>query len=264
MVSSEQNIPPQVTSQEQFGRQARFYTESIVHSSGESLQVVQDWASRDRYALVGDIGAGTGFTAFTVAPYADLVLAVDITPAMLMETRKQVDQRGLSNLGYVLAASEQLPFQDGSLDLLTCRTAAHHFQDLDKAVSEWHRVIAPEAVLIMADTSCPEDGPTADWMNDIEERRDPSHVLNLSPSEWISLLESKGFLITDTALAPVPMEFDDWVRRSGTPEPVVEGLRRDFLNASPEAVEAFHIRQDDAGSIHFQWTCVVARALRQG
>ncbi len=264
MVSSEQNIPPQVTSQEQFGRQARFYSESIVHSSGESLQLVQDWASRSRYALAGDIGTGTGFTAFAVAPYADHVLAVDITPAMLNETRRQVAQRGLSNLGYVLAASEELPFLDGSLDLLTCRTAAHHFQDLNKAVAEWHRVVAPDAVLIMADTTCPEDGPTADWMNDIEERRDPSHVRNLSPSEWIALLEAQGFSITDTALAPVPMGFDDWVLRSGTPAPVVDGLRRDFLNASQDAIDAFHIRQDDAGGIQFQWTCVVARGIRLG
>ena len=263
MVSSEQNIPPHVTSQEQFGRQARFYTESIVHSSGESLQVVQDWASRGRYRRAGDMGTGTGFTAFAIAPYADLALAVDITPAMLAETRKQVAERGLSNLDYVLAASETLPFRDGSLDLLTCRTAAHHFQDLSKAVSEWHRVMAPEAVLIMADTSSPEGGPTADWMNDVEKRRDPSHVRNLSPSEWIALLESKGFSITDTALTPVPMGFDDWVRRSGTPAPVVEGLRRDFLNASQDAVDAFRIRQDGEGSIHFQWTCVVARAIRQ-
>ena len=60
------------------------------------------------------------------------------------------------------------------------------------------------------------------------------------------------------------MAFDDWVKRSGTPAPVVDGLRRDFLNASQDAIDAFHIRQDDAGGIHFQWTCVVARGVRLG
>ena len=142
-------------------------------------------------------------------------------------------------------------------------TAAHHFQDLGKAVAEWHRVLAPEAVLPLADTSCPEDAATADWMNDIEERRDPSHVRNLAPSEWLAHLEAHGFRITHNALAPVPLEFDDWVRRSGTPASVVQGLRRDFVNAPSGAVEAFGIRQDERGSIRFQWSCVVVRAVRR-
>ena len=260
---TDEHSPQRVGSQEQFGRQAHLYTQSIVHSSGESLQLVQEWAARGRYRQAADIGTGTGFTAFAVAPYADQMVAADITPAMLRETLSLADQRGVANLGYVLAAAEDLPFADGSLDLLTCRTAAHHFQDLAKAVAEWHRVLAQEAVLLLADTSCPEDPATAEWMNDIEERRDPSHVLNIPPSEWLALLEANGFRITDNALAPVPLDFDDWVRRSGTPASVVEGLRRDFVNAPSGAVKAFAIRQDETGSIHLQWSCVVVRAVRR-
>lgn len=250
--------------QEQFGRQAHLYTTSLVHSSGESLQLVQQWASRSLYGLATDIGTGTGFTAFVVAPYAQHIVAADITPAMLRETRSLAPEHGVTNLTCTLAAAEDLPFKEGSFDLLTCRTAAHHFMDLRKAVFEWHRVIAAEAVLILADTSSPEDPDLADWMNSIEVRRDPSHVRNLPPSEWNKLLESAGFRITDNATTPVPLEFDDWVRRSGTAKEVVDDLRDDFLNASPEAVDEFHIKVNDFGVITFQWTCVLVRALKIG
>ena len=262
-MTTDENAPRRVGSQEQFGRQAHFYTQSLTHSSGESLQVVQEWVARGRYKRAADIGTGTGFTAFAVAPYTNDIVAADITPAMLRETRSLADQRGIANLGYTLAAAEDLPFADGSLDLLTCRIAAHHFLDLGKAVAEWHRVLAPEAVLILADTTCPEDAPTAVWMNDIEERRDPSHILNLSPSEWIALLDANGFQTTDSTLTTVPHDFDYWVRRSGTPASVVQGLRHDLLNAPPGAVEAFDIRQEESGTIRFQWTCVVVRAVRR-
>ena len=258
-----QENTPRVGSQEQFGRQAHFYTQSLTHSSGESLQVVQEWAARGRYKRAVDIGTGTGFTAFAVAPYTDDIVAADITPAMLGETRSLAGQRGVTNLGYALAAAEALPFADGSLDLLTCRIAAHHFLDLGKAVAEWHRVLAPEAVLIMADTTATEDAPTAVWMNDIEERRDPSHIHNMSPSEWLTFLEANGFQTTDSTLTSVPHDFDDWVKRSGTPTAVVEGLRHDLLNAPPGAVEAFDIHQEESGIIHFKWTCVVVRAIRR-
>lgn len=250
--------------QEQFGRQAHLYTSSLVHSSGESLQLVQEWASRGLYGLAADIGTGTGFTAFAVAPYTQHIIAADITPAMLMETRSLALQRGVTNLACTLGAAEDLPFKEGLFNLLTCRTAAHHFMDLKKAVSEWHRVMAAEAVLILADTSSPEESGLADWMNRIEVRRDPSHVRNLPPSEWKELLERGGFRITDDATTPVPLEFDDWVRRSGTPKQGVDSLRHDFLNASPEAVDAFHINVNESGAITFQWTCVLVRALRSG
>ena len=261
-MSTQDSTPRRMGAQEQFGRQAQFYSSSVGHSSGESLQVVREWASGARYARAVDVATGTGFTAFTIAPFADWVVASDLTPEMIAETRRLASERGVGNLGYALAAAEDLPFADASLDLLTCRIAPHHFMDLGKAITEWRRVLAPGAVLILADTCSPEDPPTSVWMNDVEERRDPSHVSNLSPSGWLEVLEENGLHPTDSTLTNVPHDFDDWVRRSGTPADVVESLRRDFLNAPPGAVEAFDIRQDGTGAISFKWDCVVVRAIR--
>ena len=251
-----------VSSQEQFGRQARHYVNSVAHREGESLQVVTEWASRGRYRRAVDIATGVGFTAFAVAPYAQDVLATDITPAMLQEAGQLAAARGLTNVRYALAAAEELPFPDGSLDLVTCRTAAHHFQDPPRAVAEWRRVLAPDGTLILADTVCPEEPALADWMNDIEVRRDPSHVRDLAPSEWLALLAAQGLQATDNALTPVPLEFGDWVRRSGTPAQEAERLRRDFFTASPGAVAAFGISPDaGGGAIPFHWDCLVVRAV---
>ena len=262
-MATQGNAPRRIGAQEQFGRQAQHYASSVGHSSGESLQVVREWASGAHYSRAVDVATGTGFTAFTIAPFADHVIASDLTPQMIAETRRLAAERGVANLGYALAAAEELPFADASLNLLTCRIAPHHFMDLGKSITEWRRVLAPGAVLILADTCSPEDAPTSVWMNDVEERRDPSHVGNLSPSGWLEVLEQNGLHPTDSTLTDVPHDFDDWVRRSGTPSDVVEGLRRDFLNAPPGAVEAFDIRQDDAGAISFKWSCVVVRAVRE-
>ena len=250
-----------VSSQEQFGRQAHHYVNSAAHREGESLEVVTEWASRGRYRRAVDIATGVGFTAFAVAPYAQDVLATDITPAMLQEAAQLAADRGLTNVRYAMAAAEELPFPDASLDLVTCRTAAHHFQDLPRAVAEWRRVLAPHGLLILADTVCPEEPELARWMNDVEARRDPSHVRDLAPSEWLALLAACGLQTTDSALTPVPLEFGDWVRRSGTPLQEAERLRQDLSRASPGAVAAFGIRPDDTGAIPFHWDCLVVRAV---
>ena len=251
------------SAQEQFGRQAHLYSVSQVHSSGESLDVLTEWAARGRYKLAVDVATGAGFTAFAVAPYAEEAVASDLTPAMLVEARHIAQERGLPNVSYALAAAEDLPFADGSLDLLTCRTAAHHFQDVERALAAWRRVLRTDGVLLLADTTSPEDPATARWMHDIELRRDPSHVRNLSPSQWLSLLERHGFQVTDAAMTPVDLEFDDWVRRSGTPAQEVERLRRDFLKAPAGAAASFNIQSVEGGSIRFNWDCLVVRAIRE-
>jgi SAM-dependent methyltransferase len=236
------------------------YVESAVHREGESLQVVVEWAARGRYRWAADIGTGAGFTAFAVAPHAQEMVATDITPAMLREARQVAAQWRLHNVRYGLAAAEALPFGDGSLDLVTSRTAAHHFQDLPRAVAEWRRVLGPQGVLILADTTAPEDPELARWMHDIEVRRDRSHVRDLAPSEWSTCLERSGLHTTDAAFTPVNLEFDDWVRRSGTMPAEVKRLRREFLHAPPEAVATFGIHRDSAGAIRFHWDCLVVRA----
>ena len=71
-----------------------------------------------------------------------------------------------------------LRFAAASLDLITCRAAAHHFRDFAAALDEARRALRPGGSLVMADSIAPEDDAVAEWMNDIELRRDFSHIKN--------------------------------------------------------------------------------------
>ena len=53
----------------------------------------------------------------------------DITPEMLFETRSLAGKIGLANVQPTFALAERLPFTDGTLDVVSCRLAAHHFAD---------------------------------------------------------------------------------------------------------------------------------------
>jgi SAM-dependent methyltransferase len=181
---------------------------------------------------------------------------------MLSEAISICASRKISNVGFSLAAAELLPFASQSVDLVTCRTAPHHFKDLPKAVNEWHRTLEKGGTLIMVDTTAPEEKNAADWMNDVEVRRDPSHINNLSPTQWVSLLENEGFDIQETSLCSVPLEFEDWVIRSGTPLDKANRLRDDFSHASPEIVDAFNVHRNEEGLLCFRWLAFVVKAIR--
>jgi len=253
---------PSVTSQEQFGKQASFYSQSSVHRGGASLNVVSEYASGDKYRLAIDIATGTGFTAFEISKFSEYVVATDITPAMLWEAINICETRRITNVGFSLSAAELLPFRTESVDLITCRTAPHHFKDLPKAVMEWRRTLEKGGTLIMVDTTAPEEKGAADWMNDVELRRDPSHIKNLSPSQWVSILENEGFHIQETSLCSVPLEFEDWVIRSGTPLHQVNRLRDDFSSAPQEIIDAFNIHRNEEGLLLFRWLAFVVKAVR--
>ena len=237
------------------------YAESRVHRGGENLDAVIEYASIGRYGTALDLATGAGFTAFALAPYSQRVLATDIAPEMLAQTRRLAKERGLDEVAVALVEAEALPFATGSIDAVSCRQAAHHFYDLSRAVEEVCRVLKPGAPFILSDTAAPESEHLTAWMNDIEVRRDATHRRGLMPSEWLDLLSGVGLEVTHRRMAKVHLEFNDWVHRSATPQEDIEPLRRDFLSASDAAVTAFGIRPD-GDAIHFYWDVLVVRAVK--
>lgn len=246
----------------QFERQARHYTVSTVHAGGESLDRLVELAEPRPDDLALDIATGTGFTACAVAPFVRRVIASDLTPAMLYETRALTARRGLSNVIAQYADAEALPFRDGVFDLVTCRTAPHHFSDPVLFLRETCRVLKPGGRLVVSDTCSPEDDDGDGWMHRLEVLRDATHVRNYRPAEWQTMVSQTGLAweAGETGLRQ-SMSFTEWVARSGTAPEVIEELRRMILNASPALRETFRI-EDEADDIRFAWPYVVFRARK--
>ncbi len=248
--------------QDQFGPQARFYADSAAFSGGEGLDAIAELAAMGRYQRALDLGTGAGFTAFTMSPLSGQVLATDIAPGMIAQVRRLAAERGLDNVRPMLVESATLPFISNSMDAVTCRQAAHHFPSVGGFLGEVWRVLKPDAPLILSDPVSPGNSAMASWMHDIEMRRDASHQKDLTADEWYGLLEETGFELTHAFDTKVYLEFDDWVRRSATPEDQVESLRRDFLTASASIADAFGIRLQGE-EISFSWDVLVLRAVKR-
>jgi ubiquinone/menaquinone biosynthesis C-methylase UbiE len=245
-----------------FGSQASMYATSQVHIHDNRLTTLQRMIAESpapRWAI--DLGTGAGFTAFAAAERAALVVASDVTREMLLETRRIAGDRGLSNVAPCHNRAEELPFASNSIDLVTCRAAGHHFTDLGAAFDEIHRILKPGGSLVMADSVSPEDDDLALWYNDVELRRDFSHVENRKVSVLLQMLEGRGLKVVEQYDERTYMMFNDWVERTATPESEVISLRQDFLNAALQTRETFLIeRQGD--DIAFAWPSLVFRAVK--
>src|SRR5690606_39820909 len=65
--------------------------------------------------------------------------------------------------------AEDLPFADGSFDLVTCRIAPHHFADVQRAVHEVARVLRPGGLFLLIDSVAPEDPELDEFLNERSE-----------------------------------------------------------------------------------------------
>lgn len=245
----------------QFGRHAAQYARSVSHKGGASLALLAEWASLRSMDFVLDIATGAGFAAFAMAPQAGLVVATDITSEMLAQARQLAAERGLRNVCFALSAAERISFRNESFDVITCRSAAHHFLDVPRFLAEAHRVCKPGRRLLLIDSIAPEDDVLSRLMNNWERRRDPSHVHNYPSSQWRALLHQQGFAVNRMLVVKTELEFGDWVRRSGMQLEEAATLRREFDAASPAAAAAFAIRR--AGdSLLFAWDAAVIEARK--
>lgn len=202
-----------------FSAAAHGYVTSAAHRSGADLERLVAVATERLGGLEGrvalDVATGGGHVALALAQAGSRVTATDLTREMLREAETFLQARiPDSEVTFREADACELPFAEGSFDLVTCRIAAHHFADPLAFLHEAARILRPGGLLVLIDNVAPEDAGLALAMNRLERRRDGSHVEALPVSEWVAGVVRAG-------LEPVHVErfwrykaFRDWAART--------------------------------------------------
>ena len=176
-----------------WSERAEAYKESATHASGDDLDLVVEWCEPAAGVTVLDVATGGGHVARRLREAGATVVTVDPAPGMAADTT---------------ASAEDLPFADGSFDVVACRIAAHHFHDVATAVKEMARV-TKRRVVLCDNVFVSENGEEADRV------RDPSHVRNYSAPEWHSFFELAGLRVTDEEHFARDTDFEQWLERTG-------------------------------------------------
>jgi ubiquinone/menaquinone biosynthesis C-methylase UbiE len=98
-----------------------------------------------------EIGAGTGYFTLNLlrAGLVGEATCSDISPGMLRTLSANAQRLGLS-VRTEPANAERLPFADASFDLVLGHAVLHHIPDLDRALGEFERVLAPGGTIVFA------------------------------------------------------------------------------------------------------------------
>jgi SAM-dependent methyltransferase len=248
---------------EQFSQHANYYARSSAHATGDTLDVILDFAEPEGTEQALDIATGTGFTAFKLAPKVAYMIGTDLTPEMIRKAAELAHEKTIKNVTFSVAAAESLPFANASLDLVTCRIAPHHFQDVPAFLSEVHRVLRTDGLFCMVDSVSPELKKLIAWQNRVEKLRDDSHVYGYPPSEWDAMVMDAGLSLEKTAhVRNAEMSFLWWVRPESTRPEIVQEIRDAFAKLSPDEAKEYYTVRPAGDDFYFSWPMYAVKARR--
>ena len=122
---------------------------------------VLEIVSNSRPNIILDIATGTGDLAILMAKTkATKIIGLDISSGMLEVGVKKIADKNLSNtIEMVLGDSEKMPFEDNYFDAITVAFGVRNFETLEKGLAEILRVLKPNGVFVILETSVPEKTP---------------------------------------------------------------------------------------------------------
>ena len=178
-----------------WSQRADAFRESATHREGPDLDLLVEWCEPAPDVKVLDVATGGGHVARRLRAEGATVITVDPAPGMRPD---------------VVSTAEELPFADGTFDVVTCRIAAHHFPDIRRAIAEMARVT--QGLVVIEDNVF-----VGEEVEAAERLRDPTHVRCYSEDEWSAMLSEAGLEVEQLMHFERRPDVDEWLARVDTP-----------------------------------------------
>lgn len=186
-------------------------------------------------AQVLDIACGRGALLFPAAERVGKtghVLGIDLAPGMVDETGAEIAQRGLTQAEVRLGDADEIAFDDGTLDFITCGFALH-FLDYDRLLPRLLRSLRPGGCFAAIAPYTP--------VHDAE---------NFARWKWL-------FDLTKSVFPPDFVPPPAWIapRKLGKPELAEAAFKQaGFADVRTEAHEATLYFKDEADWWDWEWS----------
>ena len=177
----------------------RAFFDSVAGRLGKDYVPGRSWKSMAEALLrlmppmvIADLGAGEGAFALLLAERATKVIAVDSSAKMIEVSREQALRHDVKNVEYRLGDMEELPIEDGAVDLVFFSPSLHHALHPERAIQEAWRILVPGGRIVVLDL----------LKHRFEEAREiyADEWLGFSEAELEAMLEKAGFVNPQTSV----------------------------------------------------------------
>lgn len=116
---------------------------------------------KDQPKRILDVATGTGDFAIAASRLeVDEIVGFDLSEQMIRVGEEKVKKRGLSSvIHFQKGDSENMPFENESFDALTVAFGVRNFENLQKGLDEFHRVLREGGLALILEFSKPKYFP---------------------------------------------------------------------------------------------------------
>ncbi len=204
--------------------------------------------------IVLEVACGAAHLAEVTAPSVRQVVAIDLTPELLVLAADRVRQAGIRNVLLQRGDAEDLPFVDDSFDLAYCRASLHHMMDPALAVAEMVRVCRPGGRVVISDLIAPSAGRRAAF-DQTHRLLDPSHVRALLDHELLEVFPA-GVTVTCSPATTSRLPLEIALSPLSEREVIVAALRHEMAGGTPTGFDP----SEDDGTLVVSFTTQVVQA----
>ncbi len=128
----------------------RFSTSPVAFPNFEAALV--DWRAGQQEGLeVLECGTGTGrFWDNCLTPKTTQATLTDLSPGMVEAAVARAELNGFEQVSGRVCDVQDLPYDDGSFDVVVANHMLYHVPDPDRAVAELARTLRPDGILLAA------------------------------------------------------------------------------------------------------------------
>ena len=205
--------------QEEFERAAQGFAERT-RGRFSKMNVVE-FSRLEPGGTIVEIGAGTGHFISLFEGVAGYSLALDITPGMLEQAR-----RDHPHLGLVVGDGARLPLKPESFDLVMSAQALHHVFEPIPFLREMRRIAGARGHVLIVDQQATERYEEVIAMNEVETIRDPSHAASRPRSAFLMLLQAAGLELVAERTHEDRSTFSKWMWPGEFPQERIDAVRK--------------------------------------
>ncbi len=234
----------------QFGiRSANWHDSATWITAGDLLQTHADMCAVSEDARVLDICCGSGVVGASFRGRVGHIEGLDLTPEMIAMAETRLDHVTQGDV-------YDIPFADGTFDLVCNREVLHLFPDPERPVAQVFRVLKPGGQFIFGQLM-PYGAVDAPWMFRILKKKQPLFFQLFLDHDLVTLLEDAGFEDITTRELVVWEDIDRWIETHETPSLMRHEIRRLYRDAPAEVRRVHPFKMDSRGHIMDAWRWVV-------
>jgi ubiquinone/menaquinone biosynthesis C-methylase UbiE len=146
-------------------------------------------------AQILDLCCGSGQVTGILLEYSDDVTGLDISPLSLSRCRRNVPQAK-----YVEALAEEMPFADGTFDLVHTSAAMHEMtrSQLEQIFAQVYRVLKPDGKFALVDFHRPTNPLFMPGLSIFFWLFETDSAWQLIETDLVEMLEAVGFKVIKT------------------------------------------------------------------